>query len=63
MTYVDDLSDPVPEGQSRRGITALRRLMGRLKLTVNEEKTRLRLGEAQHHEVGCHLGTGVRSTT
>src|SRR5208337_3078435 len=33
--------DPVPEGQSRRALQRLRAIMGKLKLTVNEEKTRI----------------------
>jgi hypothetical protein len=35
------LIDPVQEGQSRRGVAALRKIMSKLKLTVNEEKTRI----------------------
>ena len=33
--------DPVQEGQGRRGVATLREIMGKLQLTVNEEKTRI----------------------
>ena len=33
--------DPVPEGQRRAALHHLREIMGKLKLTVNEEKTRI----------------------
>ena len=33
--------DPVQTGQGRRALQRLREIMGKLKLTVNEEKTRI----------------------
>jgi hypothetical protein len=35
------LRDPVPEGKAEQGLLHLRELVGKLKLTVSEQKTRI----------------------
>jgi retron-type reverse transcriptase len=41
VTYADDLVILCRRGQAAEALTHLRELMGKLKLTVNEEKTRI----------------------
>jgi RNA-directed DNA polymerase len=41
VTYADDLVIPCRHGRAEEALRHLREIMGRLKLTVNEEKTRI----------------------
>ena len=41
MTYADDLVILCRKGKADEALQKLREIMGRLKLTVNEEKTRV----------------------
>src|SRR4029434_5617655 len=41
VTYADDLVILCPRGRAEEALHRLRELMGKLKLTVNEEKTRI----------------------
>ena len=42
MTYADDLVILCRKGKAEEALQRLREIMGKLKLTVNEEKTRIR---------------------
>jgi hypothetical protein len=41
VTYADDLVILCRRGKAAEALTRLREIMGKLKLTVNEEKTRI----------------------
>ena len=56
--------DPVQEGQGRRGLATMREIMGKLKLTVNEEKTRIcKVPEGEFDFLGYTFGRMYSPTT
>jgi retron-type reverse transcriptase len=61
VTYADDLVILCRRGKAEEALTRMRELMGRLKLTVNEEKTRIcRVRKASSTSWGTRLGGCIR---
>ena len=57
VTYADDLVILCRKGKAEQALLHLRRLMGKLKLTVNEEKTRICKGpEGEFNFLGYSFG-------
>jgi hypothetical protein len=57
VTYADDLVILCREGKAEEALLHLRRLMGKLKLTVNEEKTRIcKVPEGEFNFLGYSFG-------
>jgi hypothetical protein len=57
VTYADDLVILCRKGKAAEALQRLREIMGRLKLTVNEEKTRIcKVPERQFDFLGTRLG-------
>ena len=57
VTYADDLVILCRRGKAEEALTRMRELMGRLKLTVNEEKTRIcRVPEGEFDFLGYTFG-------
>ena len=57
VTYADDLVILCKRGKAERSLAQLREVMGKLKLTVNEEKTRIcRMPEGQFDFLGYTFG-------
>jgi group II intron reverse transcriptase/maturase len=64
VTYADDLVILCRTGSSQAALTAMRELMGKLKLTVNEEKTRIcRVPEGRFDFLGYTFGRLYQRTT
>jgi RNA-directed DNA polymerase len=64
VTYADDLVILCRRGSAQAALTALRALMGKLKLTVNEEKTRIcRVPEGSFEFLGYTFGRLYQPTT
>ena len=61
VTYADDLVIPVQEGQGRRGPATIARDHDKLKLTVNEEKTRICKYGREVRLPGTHVWADVLS--
>jgi hypothetical protein len=53
INYADDLVILCRRGSAENALHHLREIMGKLKLTVNEEKTRIWCSEASCHSSGC----------
>ena len=62
VTYADDLVILCRKGKAAEALQQLREIMGRLKLTVNEEKTRVcKVPEGQFEFLGYTFGrTNIR---
>jgi len=59
VTYADDLVIPCRKGKPKWALQRLREIMGRLKLTVNEEKTRIcKIPEGELDFLGYHVRGG-----
>ena len=57
VTYADDLVILCRRGSAEEALRALREIMGKLKLTVNEEKTRIcRVPEGEFDFLGYTFG-------
>ena len=57
VTYADDLVILCRRGNAEQALTRMRELMGRLKLTVNEEKTRIcKVPEGEFDFLGYSFG-------
>ena len=57
MTYADDLVILCRKGKAEQALLHLRKLMGKLKLTVNEEKTRIcKVPEGEFNFLGYSFG-------
>ncbi|WP_459574266.1 group II intron maturase-specific domain-containing protein, partial [Cupriavidus sp. 8B] len=57
MTYADDLVILCKRGKADEALSAMRAIMGKLKLTVNEEKTRIcRVPEGEFDFLGYTFG-------
>ena len=64
MTYADDLVILCTRGNAEQALTRMRELMGRLKLTVNEEKTRIcTVPEGTFDFLGYTFGRMYQRTT
>jgi len=64
VTYADDLVILCRRGSAQAALTAMRELMGKLKLTVNEEKTRIcRVPEGSFDFLGYTFGRLYKRTT
>jgi RNA-directed DNA polymerase len=64
VTYADDLVILCPKGRAEEALHRLRELMGKLKLTVNEEKTRIcRVPEGKFDFLGYTFGRLYSPTT
>jgi len=64
VTYADDLVILCRQGSAQAALTHMRELMGRLKLTVNEEKTRIcRVPEGSFDFLGYTFGRLYKRTT
>jgi RNA-directed DNA polymerase len=64
VTYADDLVILCRRGNAEEALTRMRELMGRLKLTVNEEKTRIcRVPEGHFDFLGYTFGRMYKRTT
>ncbi len=64
VTYADDLVILCRKGRAEEALQRLRELMGRLKLTVNEEKTRIcRVPEGEFDFLGFTFGRMYSRTT
>ena len=62
VTYADDLVILCRRGNAEEALHHLREIMGKLKLTVNEEKTRIcRVPEGEFDFLGYHVRTDVLS--
>ncbi len=60
VTYADDLVILCRKGNAEAALQHLREIMGKLKLTVNEEKTRIcRVPEGKFDFLGLHVWTDV----
>ena len=60
MTYADDLVILCRRGKAEEALRQLREIMGKLKLTVNEEKTRIcKMPEGAVRLLGLHVRTDV----
>lgn len=55
VRYADDMVVLCPKGRAERCIVELRRVLSRLRLTVNEEKTRITTSEAGFDFLGVHF--------
>jgi group II intron reverse transcriptase/maturase len=55
VRYADDLVVLCPQGQAERAMLLLRRFLARLKLTVNEEKTRITTAQEGFDFLGVHF--------
>jgi RNA-directed DNA polymerase len=57
VTYADDLVILCQKGKAEQALLHLRELMGKLKLTVNEEKTRIcKVPESEFNFLGYSFG-------
>ena len=64
VTYADDLVILCRKGKAEEALTRLRDIMGKLKLTVNEEKTRIcKVPEGQFDFLGYTFGRVYSRTT
>jgi group II intron reverse transcriptase/maturase len=64
VTYADDLVILCRKGKADQALQRLREIMGRLKLTVNEEKTRIcKVPEGEFDFLGYTFGQRYRPTT
>ncbi len=64
VTYADDLVILCRKGKAAEALTRMRELMGKLKLTVNEEKTRIcKVPEGQFDFLGYTFGRMYSKTT
>jgi RNA-directed DNA polymerase len=64
VTYADDLVILCKRGKAKEALQHMREIMGRLKLTVNEEKTRLcKVPEGEFDFLGFTFGRRYSSTT
>jgi group II intron reverse transcriptase/maturase len=64
VTYADDLVILCRKGKAAEALTRMRELMGKLKLTVNEEKTRIcKVPEGQFDFLGYTFGRMYSRTT
>ncbi len=64
VTYADDLVILCRRGSAAEALTRMRELMGRLRLTVNEEKTRIcRVPEGSFDFLGYTFGRLYKRTT
>ena len=64
VAYADDLVILCTRGKAEEALTRMRELMGRLKLTVNEEKTRIcRVPEGSFEFLGYTFGRLYKRTT
>ena len=64
VTYADDLVILCRKGKAEEALTRLREIMGKLKLTVNEEKTRIcKVPEGQFDFLGYTFGRVYSRTT
>jgi group II intron reverse transcriptase/maturase len=64
VTYADDLVILCRKGKAEEALTRLREIMGKLKLTVNEEKTRIcKVPEGQFDFLGYTFGRLYSKTT
>ncbi len=64
VTYADDLVILCRKGKAEQALTRLRELMGKLKLTVNEDKTRIcKVPEGQFDFLGYTFGRVYSKTT
>jgi group II intron reverse transcriptase/maturase len=64
VTYADDLVILCRKGKAEEALLRLREIMGKLKLTVNEEKTRLcKVPEEEFDFLGFRFGRRYSSTT
>jgi group II intron reverse transcriptase/maturase len=64
VTYADDLVILCRKGRAEEALQQLRRVMGKLKLTVNEEKTRIcRIPEGEFDFLGYTFGRLYSPTT
>ena len=59
VTYADDLVILCRRGKAEEALQRLREIMGRLKLTVNEEKTRICKVPRRVRFSGLHVRTNV----
>ena len=64
MTYADDLVILCRKGKAEEALSRMREIMGKLKLTVNEEKTRIcKVPEGQFDFLGYTFGRMYSKTT
>ena len=64
VTYADDLVILCRKGKAEEALTRMREIMGKLKLTVNEEKTRIcKVPEGQFDFLGYTFGRMYSKTT
>ena len=64
VTYADDLVILCRRGKAEEALTRMREIMGKLKLTVNEEKTRIcKVPEGQFDFLGYTFGRMYSKTT
>ena len=64
MTYADDLVILCRKGKAEEALQRLREIMGKLKLTVNEEKTRIcKVPEGEFDFLGYTFGRMYSATT
>jgi len=64
VTYADDLVILCRKGKAEEALTRMRELMGKLKLTVNEEKTRIcKVPQGQFDFLGYTFGRMYSKTT
>ena len=64
VTYADDLVILCRRGNAEEALTRMREIMGKLKLTVNEEKTRIcKVPEGDVRLPGLHVRADVSRTT
>ena len=62
MTYADDLVILCRRGNAEEALSRLRELMGKLKLTVNEEKTRIcTVPEETLRLLGLHVRAALQA--
>lgn len=64
VTYADDLVIVCKHGKAEEALQQMRRIMGKLKLTVNEEKTRIcKVPEGEFDFLGYTFGRRYSATT
>ena len=64
MTYADDLVILCRKGKAEEALSRMREIMGKLKLTVNEEKTRIcKVPEGEFDFLGYTFGRMYSKTT